>query len=347
MRITITSESELVSHRQILANLVRGRWEPGAFNLGNNERWKMVFDLETHFAFLGESVRCRLPSLFTEYAVWTHVLLIASGGESEQFRACLDAMAEQLDISAQGDWADTARQYLANAKDRLDHSHPLSESHITVDNPLHAVAQGFLDDCLNLKRGHAAAKIHAAVAGGASVADIYLDVIAPVLHELGRLWHINKITVGHEHYCTAVAQMVMSQLFPAIFDGGTKKGRLVATCVAGELHEIGARMVSDLFEMNGWDTVFLGADVPTQLVIDTLIEHDAHVLAISVTLGSHLGAVTEMIQAVRAAPGCGGVKILVGGAPFNVDSTLWQRLGADGWAPDGQTALATADQWGS
>ncbi len=64
-----------------------------------------------------------------------------------------------------------------------------------------------------------------------------------------------------------------------------------------------------------------------------------------VELGSHLGAVSEVIAAIRAAPACAGVKILVGGAPFNVDPMLWQRLGADGWAPDGQSALAVAEGW--
>ncbi|MGZ8218866.1 cobalamin B12-binding domain-containing protein [Methylomagnum sp.] len=325
---------------------MRERWDPSAFNFSDNERWRMVFDLETHFAFLGEAVRCRLPGLFTEYAAWTHVLLLTSGGDSEQFRDCLNAMSGQLKLSATGDWVAVAQGHLADALDQLNRGHPASQSYLTEDNPHKALAEGFLHDCLNLKRSHAVAKIHGAVAKGVSIPGIYLDVITPVLYELGRLWHINKITVGHEHYCTAVAQMVMSQLFPAIFDGSAKQGRLVAACVAGEPHEIGVRMVSDLFEMNGWDTVFLGADVPTESVINTLIEHDAHILATSVTLGSHLGAVSDIIQAVRASPGCAGVKILVGGAPFNVDSTLWQRLGADGWAPDGQTALAVADQWG-
>ena len=104
----------------------------------------------------------------------------------------------------------------------------------------------------------------------------------------------------------------MSQLFPLIFNGDAKKKRLVSACVAGELHEIGARMVSDLFEMNGWDTVFLGADVPIDSAVDVVIQHNTHVLAISVTLGANLSAVSKLIAAVRANPACAKVKILVG-----------------------------------
>jgi methanogenic corrinoid protein MtbC1 len=347
MRIPVHDEKELVKHRRLLANLVRERWHPQVFNFNENERWKMVFDLETHLAFLGEAVRCRLPRLFIEYITWTHVLLLTSGGDSEQFRECLLALDKQIEESGTGDWKDTAHTYIADAIEQMATALPRSESHLVDSNPHKELAEAFLNDCLRLQRRAATAKIHAAVERGVPVVEIYLDVLTPVLHELGRLWHLNKITVGHEHYCTAVVQMVMAQLFPHIFDGSPKKGRLVATCVAGELHEVGARMVSDLFEMNGWDTVFLGADVPKESVINTLIEHDAHILAISVTLGSHLGEVSEMIEAVRASLPCARIKILVGGAPFNVDHTLWQRLGADGWAPDGQNALAIAEPWRS
>lgn len=346
MTMLLNNENDLVANRQAIAGLVRAHWNPDTLNLTNNERWNMAFDLESHLACLGEAVRCRMPQLFTEYAAWTHDLLVTSGGDRRWFRTCLEALGEQIAISApDADWSVVARQYLSVAADQLDVVRPAEDSYLADDNPHKALAEGFLNDCLMFRQGSAAAQIHEAIAKGVTIREIYLDVLTPVLHELGRLWHLNRITVGHEHYCTAVAQIVMAQLFPLIFNGAPKQGRLVATCVAGELHEIGARMVSDLFEMNGWDTVFLGADMPTESLINTLIEHDAHVLAISVTLASNLGAVSQLIETVRRAPRCPDVKILVGGAPFNLDESLWQRLGADGWAKDGQTALAIADRW--
>jgi methanogenic corrinoid protein MtbC1 len=35
-------------------------------------------------------------------------------------------------------------------------------------------------------------------------------------------------------------------------------------------------------------------------------------------------------------------RILVGGAPFNVDRALWQKVAADGYAPNAQEAALTA-----
>jgi methanogenic corrinoid protein MtbC1 len=341
----VNSEHELLAQKHVFADLIRTRLNPAFFAETENDRLKMVFDLEMHLAFLGEAIRCKTPRIFSEYAVWTNQLLITSGGNTQDFRVCLLQIDVQIQKSCTGTWVEAAHHCIAEALFRLDEIQPVSDCYFKSDNPHKQLAEAFLNDCLNLHRNEAMEKIHHAANNGTSVNDIYMHIITPVMHELGRLWHLNKISVGHEHYCTAIAQMVMAQLLPWIFDGSPKKSRLVSACVAGELHEIGARMVSDLFEMNGWDTVFLGADVPVESVIDTVIQHNACVLAISVTLAAHLSAVSEMILRVRADLDCVKVKILVGGAAFSTDDTLWQRLGADGWAVDIDDAIALANKW--
>lgn len=341
----IDSALELIAQRRDLSALIHNRLDSRIFQTDGNERLKLVFDTEMHLAFLGEATRCGVARVFSEYAVWSCQLLVNTGGDADCFKACLFAIDLQLQESGRGDWVETARGFIELAIKQISMTQPMSQTYLTAGNPHHVLAETFMHSCLNLKRVEALEQIQHAVQSGISVNDIYLQIITPVMHELGRLWQLNKITIGQEHYCTALAQMAMSQLFPWIFDGRVKTKRLISTCVAGELHEIGARMVADLFEMKGWDTVFLGADVPVESVIDAIIQHDADILAISVTLGCHLGAVSEMIKWVRANPDCGKVKIMVGGAAFNVDSSLWQIMGADGWAEDAQVAIDLANQW--
>ena len=251
-----------------------------------------------------------------------------------------------LRAAGAGDWLDDVRLVLAEARSRIHTDVPLAESHLRDDNPHRALAEAFLEACLHLRRSTALAMVQDAAKRGLPVEEIYAHVITPAMRELGRMWHLNLVTVGQEHYCTAVAQMVMAQLFPLIFDGErAAAGRVVSVCAAGELHEIGARMVADLFEMHGWDTVFLGADVPASSVVDTLVETDADVLAISVTLAANLGFVSDLIEAMRRDPACDEIKVLVGGAAFEVEPNLWERIGADGWAPDAAEALSLAEGW--
>ena len=136
----------------------------------------------------------------------------------------------------------------------------------------------------------------------------------------------------------------MSQLYPQIF-ASAKNGRtLIATCVAGDLHEIGVRMVADFFEMEGWNTFYLGANTPHASVVATIVERQANVLAISATISYHVEAVRDLICAVRQHPVGGQVRILVGGYPFNCDPDLWRNVGADGSASDAQQAIVLAHQ---
>ena len=211
-----------------------------------------------------------------------------------------------------------------------------------ADQPHAALARDFLAALLQGQRQPAAQLVFDALDAGVGVRDLYLHVFQTTQREMGRLWQTNRVSVAQEHYCTAATQLIMSQLYPRIFTG-TRCGRsLVATCVSGDLHEIGVRMVADLFELDGWDTYYLGASVPPESVVQTVIERRADVLAVSATLTVHVPQVGALIAAMRAAPSRSDVVILVGGTPFNLAPDLWRAIGADGSAVDAAAAPGLA-----
>ena len=178
---------------------------------------------------------------------------------------------------------------------------------------------------------------------GAPVKEIYLHVFMPTLHEIGRLWQINQISVAEEHYTTAATQLIMSQLYSYIFSSRKIGRTVVVVCVSGELHELGARMVADFFEIGGWDSYYTGANTPMHDVVQALVERRAVVLAISATIAHHVPEVERLIGLVRSRPECEGVKIIVGGFPFNCQPGLWQQVGADGTGHDAESAVAVAN----
>lgn len=215
---------------------------------------------------------------------------------------------------------------------------------MSEDQPFSDLAHAYLAALLGGERQRASRLVLDAVEGGRGVQEIYLGVFQPCQHEIGRLWQMNQISVAQEHYCTAATQLIMSQLYPYLFASARIGRTLVATCIAGDLHEIGVRMVSDLFELHGWDTFYLGANTPVQSIVEAVREQQADVLAISATITPHLKSVQELIQAVRSAPDCATVKILVGGYPFRIVPELWRQLGADGCAQDATTAVDLANR---
>jgi methanogenic corrinoid protein MtbC1 len=104
------------------------------------------------------------------------------------------------------------------------------------------------------------------------------------------------------------------------------------------------RMVADFFEMEGWDTYYVGANTPTRSVVQTVMEQGADILGISATMTFHVREVAALIARVRTEPIGGDVTILVGGYPFNVAPDLWREVGADGHAPDAAEAVEVANR---
>lgn len=228
----------------------------------------------------------------------------------------------------------------------LDRFQAMRNSFKFIDRgaPLGELAEHYLDAMLACERTRASNLVIEAVTQGISIRDVYLHVLQPVQYEIGWLWQIGQISVGHEHYCTNSTQLIMSMLYPRLFSGERADRRVLAACVQGELHELGLRMLSDFFEMDGWDTHYLGANMPPDGIVSTMAEWKPDVLAIGVTMHYHLDEAQKLIRAVRnVAQTCDAI-ILVGGYTCRVVDGLWQKLGADGTAGDAQEAISVASQ---
>ena len=156
---------------------------------------------------------------------------------------------------------------------------------------------------------------------------------------------MRQLSVAMEHYCSETTQLMMSQLYPFLLAAPPHGHVLVATCVSREQHGIGMRMVADFFEMAGWESYYLGVNTPTDSILQTVIERQADVLAISATMTFHLGFVRELIAAARNTSTIAGTKILVGGGPFNLVPDLWKEIGADGYGRDAIEAVQAAGQF--
>jgi len=147
------------------------------------------------------------------------------------------------------------------------------------------------------------------------------------MYEVGNLWHKNIISVDKEHYCTATTQVVLSQFYPIIFGTPRKGHRILTCCVGSELHEMGIRMLSDLFEYSGWDSIYLGASVPKEAILHAIQEGKPDLVALSVTMPQHLPLCLEIVNAIREK--YSNIKIAVGGRAFLSTEQLWKKWPVD------------------
>ena len=305
-------------------------------------------DTEYHLTYLSEAIAAQHPSFFANYIAWAKVLLSGMGIPSEDLAKNLQLMQIQLEKYLKIPQADLdiVHKYIDHGLQQLPSLPTQIPSFIQESHPHAELAQQYLDYLLRGERQIASRLILDAVENkGINVKEIYLNVFQHAQYEIGRLWQMNKISVAQEHYCTAATQLIMSQLYAYIFSTEKQQGKaMVATCVGGDLHELGVRMVADFFEMDGWDTYYLGANTPTSSVMQELKLREANLLAISVTMTFHLRAAEALITAVRSSPLCKNIKIMVGGHPFNLEANLWKQVGADGYARNAQEALEISNK---
>lgn len=149
------------------------------------------------------------------------------------------------------------------------------------------------------------------VGGGIPVADLEIDVIARAQREIGRLWEANDISVAQEHAATAISQLALAQLYRHLPQGAPIGRTVLVACVEGELHDMGARLVTDFFEMEGFTVRFLGADVPTDTLVDVVAREKPDLVALALTTNARLPDLARSIERIRAR--CGDVPIVVGG----------------------------------
>lgn len=176
---------------------------------------------------------------------------------------------------------------------------------------------------------------------GIPLNDLYVDILAESMRRVGDLWHTAKITVDAEHYCTSVTQMAMAQMYPVLFANERKNKTLLCACPGTELHEMGARMVADLFENDGWDSIYLGAAVPEDAMLDAVAVNQPDLIALSVTMPQHLLACRSMIDAIRKQ--FPHARIAVGGKAFESTHELWKQWPIDLYTRDARQLLEQAN----
>ncbi|WP_373523524.1 B12-binding domain-containing protein [Aquiflexum sp.] len=241
-------------------------------------------------------------------------------------------------------FSSSTEEYVIAAKEKLKESTQESVSYFTENNPLKSEAIAYLEYLLDGKRREGTLLITELIQQDVSIKDIYQHIFQDSQYEVGRLWQCNKITVAHEHYCTAATQQIMSGLYQHIFSSTRKGKTLVACSITGELHELGIRMVTDFFEMDGWDTYYLGANMPDNQLMEALIEHKADILALSVSLPIHVSKAVTLIKKIRGNNDFANLKIMVGGYPFLNNMNLWKKVGADAFAKNANQAVAFANE---
>ncbi len=172
-----------------------------------------------------------------------------------------------------------------------------------------------------------------------------LRVIWPVLYRMGLLWQSEQISIADEHLVTNLVKRVATVQHSRFATLNVTLGKVVVSSAANEYHEVGAQMVADFLGIEGWDVTYLGANVPSWILLETIKQNKPFMLALSVAIEANLVKVHQLIDAVREDPELRDIKIMVGGNAFSRSPLVWKRIGADGFAADADSATKIAHDW--
>ena len=143
---------------------------------------------------------------------------------------------------------------------------------------------------------------------------LYEQVFQRSMYEIGEQWESDKITVATEHLATSITESLMPLVYPRLFSREHLPRTAIVSCVADEYHQMGGRMVADIFEMNRWHGHFLGANTPIADLQTMIMEKKPDVLALSVSVYFNMPNLVRAIEVVRVAQPT--LPILIGGQAF-------------------------------
>lgn len=184
--------------------------------------------------------------------------------------------------------------------------------------------------------------VEGALSSGMEPAEVYVELLVPSLRGIGEAWAAGEIDVGVEHRASVIAMRLIGRLGPRFNRRGQTRGTVVLGAPAGDRHGLPSALLADLVRGIGYTVADLGADTPLESFVHAAEGSERLVaVAVGVTTPDNDAAVRALADALHAA--LPGVPVLVGGAGVR-DAGHAADLGADGWAPDGPSALTLLEQ---
>lgn len=177
------------------------------------------------------------------------------------------------------------------------------------------ISNSFLEHLLQGDRRKCSVLVQQYLSHNPSIMDMYEEILKDSLYKVGVLWETNKISVATEHLATAIAEGILNEYFAQIISKNRCNKKVVLTCVENEEHQVGIKMVADVFEMHGWESFFLGTGIPTNELIPFIHEVKPDILAISLSIYFNYSNLIKMLNILQSE--FPKLKIIIGGQAFS------------------------------
>lgn len=171
--------------------------------------------------------------------------------------------------------------------------------------------------------------------------EILDDGLLPAMERVGSLFQEGEIFIPDVFFSAKAMHGSMDILRPLLAPSRLREmGSVVIGTVLGDIHDIGKKLVSTMFEGAGFNVVDLGVEVSPEAFVQAVEAHQPQIVAMSTLLTTTMMNMGATVEALLKAGMREQVKILIGGAP--VTRAFAEEIGADGYGSNASTGLEEA-----
>jgi len=196
------------------------------------------------------------------------------------------------------------------------------------------IAHQFEKALLNIDKIEA----HRLLAGEAvkrSPVQIVSGVVVPALERIGLAWQEGTVALSQIYMCGRICEQLIDELLPPDSDLRISQPKM-AIAVLNDYHLLGKRIIYSQLRSAGFTLADYGRKTVNELVAAICSDGVQIILISTLMYPSALNVRQVKDKLKEVAP---QVKIIVGGAPFNMDDQLWKSVGADAMGHDGGEAI--------
>ncbi|BBO71122.1 hypothetical protein DSCA_50520 [Desulfosarcina alkanivorans] len=206
------------------------------------------------------------------------------------------------------------------------------------------VLKTFVDALVNMKKNDVMALGEEMLSSGREPLDL-LEGAKQAMEEVGKLFEQGEYFVPELILSGKMLKDISEMVKPYLkqeSEDDDKKGRVIIGTVEGDIHDIGKDIVVTMLEVNGYDVLDLGVDVPVARFVEAAQEFKPQVIGLSGFLTLAYDPMKESIAAIKAA--CSkDIKFMIGGG--QIDEHIREYTGADAFGRDAVEAVKLCEEW--
>jgi methanogenic corrinoid protein MtbC1 len=198
------------------------------------------------------------------------------------------------------------------------------------------VRAGFESALLALDRIEAG-RLLAGLSGSSSAFHAIEAVVVPALEKIGSGWEAGSVALAQVYMSGRICEELVDEILPS---QNLQRNHVPATAIATleDSHSLGKRVVYSALRAGGFEVLDYGAGIGAEALAERVLADGVSILMVS-TLMLRSALRVKVLTDLLKRSGFSG-KVVVGGAPFRLDTGLWQEVGADAVGRNAMEALA-------